>query len=272
MAVVVGLDTFIDYFRGHEDHYVLIGGAACSIWLEEQGLSFRSTRDLDIVIVVEGITDEFYERFWRFIEEGKYKSLEESRGRPKFYRFQRPETDGFPYMIELLTRNILALPEAAHLTPIPIKEDIASLSAILMDDIYYKFVLERRMSIQGATIIPGECLIPLKAKAWLDLTARRDAGNQTIKSADIKKHRNDVFRLLVAMSPAARVPLPSPIREDLAVFILNLPTEAKSWAPIEKAVQTTSGVSLPSRLDSINLISQIYSLELEDDTTTESEI
>ena len=57
MVTIPGLDTFIDFFKGYEDHYVLIGGAACSLWLKEQGLPFRATKDLDLVVIVEGVTE-----------------------------------------------------------------------------------------------------------------------------------------------------------------------------------------------------------------------
>ena len=36
-------------------------------------------------------------------------------------------------------------------------------------------------------------LIPFKAKAWMDLTDRRAAGEH-VDSKNIKKHKNDVFR------------------------------------------------------------------------------
>ena len=44
-------------------------------------------------------------------------------------------------MIELFTRKLdaIQLPEDAVLTPLPIDEDISSLSAILLDDDYYEF-------------------------------------------------------------------------------------------------------------------------------------
>lgn len=260
MVAIIGLDTFIEHFVGFEEHYVLIGGAACSLWLEEQGLTFRSTRDLDVVIVVEGIKDEFYEHLWRFIERGKYQSLEQSKGRPELYRFHHPATNGFPFMIELLTRNILALPETTHLTPIPVNEDISSLSAILLDDTYYEFVLNHRTPIQGATVIPARCLIPLKAKAWLDLTMRRNAGDQRVRTNDIRKHRNDVFRLLVAMSPADRVLLPNPIRDDLAAFLSSMPIEEEIWRSIANAVLDTTGIALPGRNESMTLIRRIFGI------------
>lgn len=118
------------------------------------------------MIIVEGITSDFYEHLWRFITDGKYQSLEQSKKRARLYRFHSPDTENYPYMIELLTRNILDLQLPTHLTPTPVNDDISSLSAILMDDAYYYLVLDHRTSAQGANIIPASCLIPLKARAW----------------------------------------------------------------------------------------------------------
>lgn len=51
--MVYGLEIFKDYFKGYEDQYVLIGGAACDILFEEREATFRKTRDLDMVIIIE---------------------------------------------------------------------------------------------------------------------------------------------------------------------------------------------------------------------------
>ena len=60
--MVKGLDTFRRYFKGFEDQYVLIGGAACDIVFESNETTFRATRDLDIVLIVEALTPEFGEK------------------------------------------------------------------------------------------------------------------------------------------------------------------------------------------------------------------
>ena len=51
--MVKGLDTFRRYFKGYENQYVLIGGAACDIVFESNDTSFRATRDLDMVLTIE---------------------------------------------------------------------------------------------------------------------------------------------------------------------------------------------------------------------------
>ena len=47
--MVAGMDIFREHFRGFADRYILIGGAACEIAMNEAGLGFRATKDLDIV-------------------------------------------------------------------------------------------------------------------------------------------------------------------------------------------------------------------------------
>jgi len=51
--VVAGLDRFRDHFRAHRHQYVLIGGTACDLAMDELGVQFRATKDLDIVLIVE---------------------------------------------------------------------------------------------------------------------------------------------------------------------------------------------------------------------------
>lgn len=72
VRMVRGLDTFKEYFKGFENQYVLIGGAACDILFASSGGQFRATRDLDMVLIVEALTPEFGERFWKFVKEGQY--------------------------------------------------------------------------------------------------------------------------------------------------------------------------------------------------------
>lgn len=63
---------FRAHFAGHEHQYVLIGGAACELIMDEVGLDIRATKDLDIVLIVEALDAAFAERF----EEGGYEMLQ----------------------------------------------------------------------------------------------------------------------------------------------------------------------------------------------------
>lgn len=51
--MVRGLDKFREQFRDYANEYVLIGGAACDLLMEEAAPAFRATKDLDIVLCVE---------------------------------------------------------------------------------------------------------------------------------------------------------------------------------------------------------------------------
>ena len=234
--MVKGLQRFVDHFKGFEDSYILIGGTACDIWLTDRGLTFRATKDIDVVLVVEALQPAFFKRFWEFNKDGQYKSHQQSAVRPVFYRFKDPIVAEYPYMIELLSRTGLELPPEAHITPIPAGEDISSLSAILLDDTYYRFVVQSRTMVNGIPVLPAQCLIPLKARAWLDLTARKERGDATIKSDDIKKHRYDVFRLYLSIAPADRFQLPASVGADLSAFLDSLPSGSREWSSIQQAV------------------------------------
>jgi hypothetical protein len=64
--MVRGLDIFGEHFSGYSDHYILIGGGACDVQFGQRDIDFRRTKDLDIILIVEALTDEFVNRFWEF--------------------------------------------------------------------------------------------------------------------------------------------------------------------------------------------------------------
>ncbi|MCK4516434.1 MAG: hypothetical protein KAU31_14325 [Spirochaetaceae bacterium] len=78
-------------------------------------------------------------------------------------------------MLELFSRTPHFLHDKphGHLAPIPAGEDVSSLSAILLDDDYYVFLQTGRRVIDDLPIVTASHLIPLKARAWIDLSARR---------------------------------------------------------------------------------------------------
>ncbi len=50
--MVKGIKVYKEYFKEFTNNYVLIGGAACDERLEDAGLSFRVTKDLDIIYFI----------------------------------------------------------------------------------------------------------------------------------------------------------------------------------------------------------------------------
>lgn len=224
--MVRGLDKFRDHFRGYEDNYVLIGGTASSLAMEEAGLQFRATVDLDIVLCAEALDTGFVNRFWEFVRIGNYQNRQKATGERQFYRFNKPIDETFPEMLELFSRipDVLAYEGEGHLTPIPMGEEASSLSAILLDESYYAFLHAGKQDLGGLSVLNPEYIIPLKVRAWLDLTARRVAGDN-VDSRDIKKHKNDVFRLYQVISPETRVSMPDIIGDDMKRFIAEMGAE-----------------------------------------------
>ena len=218
--MVRGLDKFREHFKNYSDRFVLIGGTACSIDMEEVGLDFRATKDLDIVLCVEALDSSFVTAFWEFVHAGRYNNKQKSTGKRLFYRFSDPEDINYPIMLELFSRkpDALMLHDDSHLTPIPVDEETSSLSAILMDNDYYEFIHAGKRELAGLSVAMAEYLIPLKARAWLDMSARRSAGDH-VDEKDIRKHRNDIFRLYQIVNPNISISLQGSIRDDFQRFL-----------------------------------------------------
>lgn len=218
--MVNGLERFKQHFAPYIDQYVLIGGTACTVIMEEAGLDFRATKDLDIVLYVEALHENFVKAFWQFVEGGKYQNKQHSTSKEIFYRFSSPLSRDYPAMLELFSRipDSVKLSGHGHLTPIPIDEAIASLSAILLDEDYYHFIHSGKLAIDGLSILSAGHLIPIKARAHIDLTNRKKNG-ESIDDRDIRKHRNDIFRLFQLLSSDSRIGLPTPIFKDFQTFL-----------------------------------------------------
>ena len=71
--MVRGIDTFKEFFKGFEDNYVIIGGTACEIHEDLYAQVPRTTKDIDIILVVEALSAEFVAKFWEFVKKGNYE-------------------------------------------------------------------------------------------------------------------------------------------------------------------------------------------------------
>ena len=45
----------------------------CNLLMDEVGLPFHQTVDIDMVLIVEDLTLEFAKAFWDFIQAGEYR-------------------------------------------------------------------------------------------------------------------------------------------------------------------------------------------------------
>ncbi|MFM7181151.1 MAG: hypothetical protein ACKO2G_06770 [Verrucomicrobiales bacterium] len=244
--MIKGIDIFSERFRDFPDSLVLIGGAACDEWFGRLGMTFRATRDLDIVLILEAVNEEFVTTMRAFIHEGGYAIRERSEGGPPvLYRFSKPTDDRFAAMLEIFSR----LPEGISpgdeqtIIPIPAGQDGHSLSAILVDADYHALILRHQQARDGIAFATASALIPLKAKAWLDLSSRKEAG-EAIDAKDITKHRADVFRLAATLPGDTAVDLPETIRADLSAFLSSFPEGSPEWSAILSAIKSTVGGNL----------------------------
>jgi len=229
--MVRGLGVFKKYFEAYPDNYVIIGGTACDMIIDEAGFIPRATKDIDIILVVEALNADFIKQFWKFIQDGKYECKEKSADERRYYRFMKPENVEFPFQIELFARkpDLLAFDEAAHLAPIPLDDDLSSLSAILLNEDFYRYMLKQSVLENGLHRANTEALICLKAKAYLEI-AERIANGSKEDSKQRKKHKGDVFRLAVMLAENDVFELPESIRKQLQNFVNaiagNLPDKA----------------------------------------------
>ena len=177
-----------------------------------------------MVLIVEALTSEFGERFWKFIQDGRYRNKATNGEKPQFYRFDKPENELFPKMMELFCRSDFELREMTGVTPIYIDDTVSSLSAILLNDDYYNVLIKGKAVANGLSVLRPEYLILFKAKAYLDLKQRKQNG-ETVDSNDIKKHKKDVLRITAELMLESVENLPFSVKADIDTFIGLLESE-----------------------------------------------
>ena len=233
--MVRGLDTFREYFMDYAENYVIIGGTACSELIEEEGLKPRVTKDIDAILIVEALSDEFVKRFWEFIRAGEYEFWQSISGKTQFYRFIKPKSDGFPFQIELFSRvpDMIKVPEGSHLTPIPVGEELSSLSAILLDDDYYHYAISHTVVLGNLNFVDKDAIIVLKAIAYIN-NSKRKAEGENVRSEDITKHKNDIFRIVSTFTERDRYEIPEAIKNDLRTFLELIEEDGLGTAGLSK--------------------------------------
>jgi len=247
--MVRGLEIFREHFRDYAGQYMLIGGTACSVLLEEGGFEFRITKDLDIVLCAEALTDDFFRAFWSFVKAGGYQIRQRSDGRPQLYRFAKPTDSRYPGMLEIFSRKPgFVSAEDIRFAPVPSDDEAYSLSAILLDDAYYELVRSGAVTIDGLTVVSANYLIPLKIRAYMDLRTRRAAGGK-IDNEAVQKHKKDVLRLMNIADNVERLPLPGSMKQDVDTFAAIMREER----PVLRDLGITN-ISLDDMLENLEIM------------------
>lgn len=262
--MVIGLDKFREQFAGEEDKYIIIGGTACDVNLTDTNTVPRDTVDIDIILIVENMTADFGHKFWKFIEDGGYHNRSRKRGEgkepaPELFRFLKPETQGYPQQIELLSihPDILGEPNGFHLTPIPVGESVPSLSAIIMDKEYYDFTLSRRIVIDGLSVADFVALLCLKATAFVNLSLQKREDPSSVQGHDIRKHRDDVFKLLSAIGNIDTIKLPENIKTKVEIFT-SMIEESCEDRDFLKSMNTTLGIGREAILEYMEQLKEMF--------------
>jgi hypothetical protein len=222
MARPHGFDHFCSYLKGLEASYVLIGGGAAAILMDEEGLEFRATKDVDMVVLTR--SKELNERILAYVNDGGYKTREATEKQPKYYRFQKPENKDCPPIIEIFARNELGLELGKDQYIIPIKEDAAErLSAILLDDEYFELIQKNLVTTESKIpVINAVANICLKARAHRELSDRRDAGDKSAEEKAIQKHLKDIWRLAATLTGEETIALAGAPLKDITTAITRL--------------------------------------------------
>lgn len=215
---VIGLDGFAKYFAGYEDCYTIIGGAACEILMSQTPIDFRATKDIDMIILFEDKFKEFAELFWNYVREGGYTYGWKNSDEPHFYRFTDPK-DGYPKQIELFSRKPnYHLESTTTIVPIHIDDDVSSLSAILLNDDFYDFMLKGRTVIRGLSVLETSYIIPFKMMAWVNLMHEKSEGRH-VNSKDLRKHKNDVFQLFQIVPEGETIEVTGDVADSVDEFL-----------------------------------------------------
>lgn len=234
--MVGGLEKFREAFADFSDNFVIIGGTACDEVLAGTAMRPRPTLDIDIIIIVENMTSDFANAFWQFISAGGYRPgvRKNDDNTPKYvlYSFDNGAV-GYPVKIELLSRHNEIFTNAAHTEPLPIDGEVSSLSAIILDEPYYRLTVNNSFVSNGLRYASPVALAALKARAYLNLLAEKESGHH-VNTKDILKHRNDVLKLVATMVPGENTEVNQEVIDTVNEFseqlLASLPNQSLSDA------------------------------------------
>ena len=218
--MIQGIATFTEYFKDNNEDYVVIGGLATAMVMNDLGFIARATKDIDLVVITKE-NEVFLKKLLSFIEIAGYKTKQRTNNdsRHNLFRFLDSEDKNYPEQIELFAihNSDSEILKDSHIIPIKTPEYYAYLSAILLDTDYFNLLLQHTNHIDGLHVATPEALIPLKIHAYLNLFLD--------KNPDAKKHFNDVIRLAPLLDDQSTVILVGKPKED---FIRFLPMLEKS--------------------------------------------
>jgi len=243
-----GIEHFSKFFKEYENDYVIIGGGAASVLLEDEGLEFRSTKDIDVVLLTNS-SKEFNQKITEYIKLGSYKTREAAEGKPRYYRFLEPANIEFPKIIEIFSRNEneIELEEGQYIFPVH-SDNSEKLSAILLGDEYFELIKKcSTKSSEGFSVINFIGNICLKARAYRDLFEREEEEKKA------KKHRNDIIRLAQSLTDEDSFVLNGTPRKDLETVLDNIYKEVN-----DRSIKQILGSGTPDKTEVIETLKKVF--------------
>ena len=128
-----------------------------------------------------------------------------------------------------------------RIIPIHIDYDVSSLSAILLNDDFYDFMMQGRRTVDGISVLDASYLIPFKMYAWIDLSDRKARGEH-VNEKDLKKHKYDVFRLLEIIMADESIEVSGMVKESIGIFLDRIQEEELSLAQIGLSISKEQGI------------------------------
>ncbi len=218
-----GIQVIRKYLGDFPQCYTIIGGTACDILLDNAGLSFRATKDVDMIVIGKVTSPAFTEKLGEMIRHGGYRRGWAKGDQVFYFRFDQPTDSSFPHMIEIFSQEDTLVKHIRDGNYLRLKyvSDFSPISAILMEGEYYHFARNGIIVSNGISILSEDHLIPLKIRAWLDLSAKKSSGIK-VNTDDILKHKKDVYRLCQLVIPNKIVPVSPFIYADIQLFLQSL--------------------------------------------------
>lgn len=242
-----GQDFLSNYLGSFSNDYVLIGGNACILNFEKIKVEFRATADLDIVLIVENQNEKFYAHLCQYLIDngyvgGLYKCKENNACAYRFTLKGEQRVDR-PKIIELFSKKPdyfdAEKSDKLHITPIETAEGISNLSAILLDDEVYSFVIKHKYKIDNVSTVNLQCLFGLKSIAWHN-NEKLFAEGAVTKEITVYKHPADMVRI-AAVIPETEYLYPKGIFESIqeSKNKLKLPEVADKISEVADSIEQT---------------------------------
>lgn len=242
--MVKGFDKFKQFFAPHSDSFIVIGGTAMQLHGQDGGPAPRVTQDIDLLVIVEKMSESFTSAFHAFLREGRYDCYmakePDGANKPRFYRFINPKNAAFPIRIELLSSPSLPPPEGMLYMSLPDEPD-DSMSAIVLDRTCYDFAKANTTAINEIPCLNRDALMVFKSVAYLNLMDEYERTGNRVRHHDSKKHRRDVLALASAVQPGEVTAVPDEIAERLRTFISSIEINRGEWQSVLDSLGDPTG-------------------------------